>query len=494
MVDPVSVPSHEFVTIGQLLNPHQHEQYAVEQGDHLHLARIALRIAAEECGSTVEPVRAEESYWVYTDGHWRIMDREAIDSAVVSLPHRARWVAANGNTSPVRLTKGLLDSVRGLCKAVAARPTWFERAQPGLAFRNGFLTWDLSRGEYELVAHSPAQRARHCFDFDFDPNHEPKNWLRFLDSCFEFDDDADARKEFLAQFIGAAITGQGTDYAKALMLTGTGSNGKSILCDVVEELFPRGSVVAVSPQDMTKDHKVARLAGAHLNLVSDIPTKDLRDPGVFKQITSGDLVEGRRLYQNPFAFRPHASHLFSCNRLPRSSDLSRGFWRRWVVMRFNRVFHPGAKDSVPREDLMRGLRADLPGIFNWALEGAFRLRKRRGYLVPASSNAVLDQWQSATDQARAFVQERCDPLPNDSVPSDGRAFARDIYNAYRDWADDNGHKRMSQRELRERLRDMGIRSRRSGGGTTYALRIKSRADATFDMSAEEAAQQEQEDA
>ena len=69
------------------------------------------------------------------------------------------------------------------------------------------------------------------------------------------------------------------------------------------------------------------------------------------------------------------------NRLPTVTDTSTGFWRRIRVIPFNADFEN--KQRYQRiDDLKEALDEELPGIFNWAMEGLARLRENE-FFTPA---------------------------------------------------------------------------------------------------------------
>ena len=76
-----------------------------------------------------------------------------------------------------------------------------------------------------------------------------------------------------------------------------------------------------------------------------------------------------------------------------SSDLDRtdGFWRRFVILTFNRSFKgdpnrdPNIAESI--------LAAERPAIVSWFIDGAVRLLKARGYTIPPSHEAAAMEAQ-----------------------------------------------------------------------------------------------------
>ena len=69
------------------------------------------------------------------------------------------------------------------------------------------------------------------------------------------------------------------------------------------------------------------LANALLNFGSEIDSKC--DPDLFKKLASGEPIEARKLYKDPFIMRDYARLAFNANTLPRETEHTTGFFRRF---------------------------------------------------------------------------------------------------------------------------------------------------------------------
>jgi putative DNA primase/helicase len=94
---------------------------------------------------------------------------------------------------------------------------------------------------------------------------------------------------------------------------------------------------------------------------------------LIKDITGGDTLRGRRLYQDAFSFKPSATLWIYGNHKPEIRGNDDGIWRRVRLIPFTRQFTGDQKDP----DLLVKLIAELPGILNWVVEG-YNLWKEEG--------------------------------------------------------------------------------------------------------------------
>ncbi len=345
-------------------------------------------------------------------------------------------------------------------------PNFFElNRKPGIAFSNGYAT--VSEWGIELEDHSPDNAATVAYDFALDEDSETPNWLSFLDSLFAKDPDKHAKINVLQEFIGGAIAGLATTYQKSMLFLGTGANGKSLLGDLIAELlFPEGTTTFVSPRRWDKEYSLASLKDSMINIVGELPETNALDASAFKSIVAGDRIEARLPYQPPFYMRPRAAHIFSANEVPRTSDTSHGFMRRWIMLNFNENFEnsPFRKN---KEEFLKELEPEKSAIIYWALSGAARLIRNGGYTRLASHTEAIEDWRKESDGVFDFVTSCLD------FPSERPTSLREIRNAYEDWAGRVGRAtEISSKHLSKRLVKCGLEKKRAASGTTVFCSIK----------------------
>jgi putative DNA primase/helicase len=99
-------------------------------------------------------------------------------------------------------------------------------------------------------------------------------------------------------------------------------------------------------------------------------------------------------------------------------------------------------------ELEPALRTELTGILNWALDGLQRLTMANANCftrLPSADEAITTMRDLASPVA-AFVREQCGIAPNYEVRID------DLYAAFKQWAEDNGHSKKSKQTFGRDLR------------------------------------------
>jgi putative DNA primase/helicase len=152
---------------------------------------------------------------------------------------------------------------------------------------------------------------------------------------------------------------------------------------------------------------------------------------MFKTIVSGDRINAERKHQDPFDFRPYARMLYSCNELPESKDQTHAFYRRWIIIPFERTFVKGENADPELRDKLT-TPAELSGIFNKALEGLHRLWERERFTEPAQVREALQRYKRQNDTVAAFIEECCRLDGTASISKEN------FWQAYRTWCRDQG--------------------------------------------------------
>jgi putative DNA primase/helicase len=273
-------------------------------------------------------------------------------------------------------------------------------------------------------------------------------WFRYLTECFRDDDDAEPKIDLLQEFLGACLVGVTPRFQKALMCIGDGDNGKSVFASISMALFPPSMRQAIKPQDFGSEYYRARLAAARINIVAETPEAEILSSDSFKAIISGDGIMGRDPAGRPFLFNPGAGHVFVANRLPSTSDHTHGFWKRFYVVQWNRIFKPEEMDRGLTDYLIRN---EMPAIAAWAVRGAERLLNRGAFTVPPSADRALAQWKAEVDPVAAFLKS-C----TKATPGGPGVQSSILYAVFKDWLGNNGHRLMSITSFGRRMRAHGF--------------------------------------
>jgi P4 family phage/plasmid primase-like protien len=202
------------------------------------------------------------------------------------------------------------------------------------------------------------------------------------------------------------------------------------------QAMPRGSVCSLLPHMMEKTFHLAQLAGARLNAIDDLPKDEMRNSGVWKSTITGGLCHAEHKNRPPFDFFPFAGHLMGCNALPATSDTTRGFRRRVVVLQFTNVIADGDQNR----NLAAELLAETSALVSYCLQQLSRAIERNSLTIPQSSEALVDAWLKASAPIETFFEDCLRPLSADERANPKLwTGALAVYERYVEWAKETGH-------------------------------------------------------
>ncbi len=119
------------------------------------------------------------------------------------------------------------------------------------------------------------------------------------------------------------------------------------------------------------------------------------------------------------------------------------------------VEFPTIPESERDPALKEAIKAEGPGILNWALEGLQRLRQRGRFEIPAEIITATDNFKNTNDIPQQFVEDRC-YTGYDANQEPYRAKSRDLYNAYKNWCIETGHKPQSSTSIATDWKRLGF--------------------------------------
>ena len=438
--------------------PAQRKKAELQRGDHYELAQMMIQDLTQEwSGGPLVFDDADLRQYKPERGVFEIITEKRQLSCLAK--YAGKFTERDGKS--LMMQKNTVQGTQWYIAKSVMEEGFFKAAPKGIAFSNGFVR--VQDDGLFWAAHSPENRARHGYDFAYDPDAKAPRFQQFLDEVFQDDFDKDKKIALVQEFGGAVICALATRFAVMLITVGEGANGKSTFGDILAGIMPEGSVCSVGPHDWKQDYALAMMRGKLFNQLDELPADDLKDSDRIKAIVTGGPVKARVIYKEPVNIRCIAGHYFSTNALPGVSDQSKGFWRRVLPLAFNRHFD----GSSAEKDLARKILAtEKAGIIAWFIEGAARLLRNNDYTIPASVAKLKARWRNEAETVAAFVHEN---YCITEKPSEG-AQARPLYQQYRTHTRENGGIPVGFREWRTRMQALGVETRRYQGHSVYLVR------------------------
>ncbi len=395
-----------------------------------------------------------QSYYGYARGYFRRLD-EVVDVQQVLL----RFITKTMQQADVEKinTAHVLGKLALLKMNIAIKEEAVVPNSRLICLNNGTL----DTHTYQLIEHSPAHKLFVKTEIDWNPDATCPRWLQFMDEVFHGDIDKDQKIAFIQEWFGYCLVPDSSLH-KFLWLVGAGGNGKSVVLKILASLVGEDNVSAAYVDRLDRAFVRAELVGKLVNISAEMSAEATLSDGYLKAIVSGDQIEAERKHEKPFKFKPYVRMMAATNHLPQLLDLSKGFFRRAIIISFNRDFE-GANDDTQLEPK---LLAELPGILVWAVAGLKRLRERGQFDIPQSSFAVLAQYRKDSDPVALFVEEALEQC------NDVRMRPGDIYETFVKWSRENGFRQMHIGTFGKRLSALGFKKIRSSGTDFWQAKLK----------------------
>lgn len=340
-----------------------------------------------------------------------------------------------------------------------AGPADFDSDPHLLNCSNGIV--DLRSGE--LTSHDPKYKMTRIAGPEYDREAQAPAFMKFLG---EITGGSQALQDYLQDVAGYGLTGSTVEQC-LFLLHGFGSNGKSTLLGMLLEAAGEYGIAAspstfsiVSGNRIRCD--IARLAGARLVSAPEVNSESQLDESIVKQLTGGDRISARFLYQNDAEFTPNFKLFSTANHLPNINGQDDGIWRRIKVIPFRAKFSGEALDK----DLTDKLRQELPGILTWMVQGAVKWFKS-GLQDPPEVIQATATFRASMDHIGDFLEACCQCGSVFKLPIPA------IYGAYQDWCKVNGVDPLGKKLFNQTLTTKGFEQGKSGSSRMWkGLRLK----------------------
>ena len=312
-------------------------------------------------------------------------------------------------------------------------------------------TFEISKDKQSLRDYRREDFLKYQLTFSYDPSAEAPMFEKYLERVLP---DEDCRK-VLAEYIGYIFT-HGFKLEKIALLYGSGANGKSVFFDIITALLGRENTCSFSLQSLTKTDSYQRgeLSDKLLNYASEI--NGSLEASIFKQLASGEPVGARRIYGRPFTMEKYAKLMFNCNELPKETEQTHAFFRRFLIIPFTQTI-PEAERDVNLSKKIIG--SELSGVFNWVLDGLKRLLAQGAFTASPVIENQLKEFRMQSDSVSMFLEE-CSYKQS----SDNKILLQTLYNEYRNFCLVNGYYSVSNKTLKTRLETLGYETRKTMAG------------------------------
>jgi putative DNA primase/helicase len=342
--------------------------------------------------------------------------------------------------SQASLSQGSLERMLNLAKPLLAVEDSKLDADPWL-LNTETGTVDLRTGRLEK--HDARDLITKMASVAANPKAECPVFMKFIDRIT--DGDVEVMK-YIQKCEGYTLTGLTSEQVLFFLYGEKGNNGKSTLVNTLRAMLGDYGVhtptetLVVKQYDNAIPADLARLAGARMVTAIEANFNRQLNEARIKGMTGGDPITARLLYSNYSEFTPEFKLWLTANDRPRVRETDDAFWRRVRVVPLEVEIPLDDRDR----DLPNKLKAEWPGILNWAVRGCLKWQ-REGLAEPGTVRQATADWRKAADHLTRFVREAL------ILDPEGAVSALALYNHYKGWCGKTGERPMSTKAVKAGL-------------------------------------------
>lgn len=301
------------------------------------------------------------------------------------------------------------------------------------------------------------------------PEDEPKcpRWIQFVKECCNGDEEL---YQYLNRAAGYSVLTGDIREQKIFCLCGEGRNGKSLFINTLAAIAGdyankiEASVLSVNrfgdkDNDMSKE--LYRIRGSRFVYSNEFGRNSTLNETLVKTITDGGNITCRTLFKESIEYKPTFKLWFSTNHMPNLQAMDEGIRRRIVVIPFRNHL---TEEFIDR-NLADKLLEEADAILYWLIQGYYHYTIH-GLKPPKAVQDTTASYFAEQDIFQMFVDEYY------VKDSDGKVYAKTLYQNYQHWCAENGEKAVSNIVFGKEMQRLVIPKTRGRQGYYYALREK----------------------
>jgi putative DNA primase/helicase len=289
----------------------------------------------------------------------------------------------------------------------------------------------------------------------YDEHATCPTWERFLSQIFQGDKEL---INYVRKLIGHGLSGD-TSERIVIICWGTGRNGKSTLIETIADMLGDYALRTPTETFMVKrdgsiPNDVAQLPGRRFVHASESEEGRRLAESFIKDVTGRDTMSARFMRAEWFTFKPVCKLWLRTNHKPEIRGTDNAIWDRVRLIPFEfRVDHED-------KELPNKLRAEFPGILQWALSGCLSWQTN-GLEPPAKVRDATASYRAEMDVLADFITECC------LIKSFASVTSIALFSAYLKWCDANSEKALGRKAFAGRLLERGFQPDKG----THGIRI-----------------------
>ena len=249
------------------------------------------------------------------------------------------------------------------------------------------------------------------------------------------------KRDYKLKMLSSCLTGHTND-EKFHIWTGTASNGKSKLVELIDDSLgeysfslPINLLTQKRQSASAANPELAKTKGRRFGYLSEPDKDDEIKVGLMKELTGGDKISTRKLYGEPFDFKPQFKLVLCCNDLPKIPASDQGTWRRLRILEFSSKFtdtpDPSNPNEFKRDPFLATKIKGWKETFVSYLISYYNKYCETGLVEPEEVLRCTKKYEKDNDKFSEFIDEFIEFNPYDETIYHP---ITNVYDLYKRWA------------------------------------------------------------
>lgn len=223
---------------------------------------------------------------------------------------------------------------------------------------------------------------------------------------------------------------------------GSGSNGKGTFLRILAKFLGKNNLASTELELLVKNRfETAKLYRKLVCIMGETNFNELSQTSIIKRLTGQDPIGFELKNKNPFDDYNYAKIIIATNSLPVTQDKTEGFYRRWLVIDFNKKFSEKTDvlNSIPEEEYTNLTRKCL-NILK-------RLLVVREFTNQGSIEERRERYEEKSNPLEKFLKEKTINDPNEYT------FKYEFTNIFKGWCKANGFREWNETEIGKKMKE-----------------------------------------
>ncbi len=340
-----------------------------------------------------------DKLYVYEGGVYRLIKDDLFQCYAALILDRVVWRSANYNE--------LVIYVTGQAPYLLEQPL-----EDRINLLNGIYYILEDRFESHEVDHSDYLTTTQL-PIKYDPKAVCPNIDTFMKEIFPEGPD------LLYDVIGLCMTSV-TGQAKAVILLGSGSNGKSIFLYGLRAaigLSNCSNILMHTLADKYDKFSTSGLVGKLANVADDMSHQKLMETATIKSIISGNPIRVEGKFKSSYTYTPFCKLVFGSNHRLTSEDTTTGYARRMMHIPFDKTFPPNPGKERELHAMFHHPE-ELSGMLNEILK-RLKVTVTEGLIIPDTARELVDSYTPIDGKDESIIKDLLVEDPEGKVPIHG---------------------------------------------------------------------------